>query len=732
MIKVKLKPEFLKFQNTSGDYKIYSAEVVNDEDWKKVKCEFGIITIVGSMPALIIGKEYTALLEEKQHPKYGVNYEVSSIFIEGINSIDEEQSYLRCFVTDIQFENIIAIYPSPITAIKNRQFDYKSVKGLSFRSYQAILDKVKENEQYIKAITELTPFGLSFELIKKCVKKYRSPEQAIKTIKENPYKLYTDINGIGWKKADDIAMAIGIEPHSLCRIEASIFFSIDDSNDGSTWFNVEDIKCKAEEVLGFEFESLDQFLSIVKGNSELYTDGNVCALEKNRKCEEFIARRLNQMLDEKSWRFVDNDKLNEIVANNESKLGIKYTETQKSLFTLFNESNVVIMSGYAGTGKSQSLCGLLDILDYSHIKYRLCSPTGKAAQQISRYTKREATTIHRLLGLKEDASEGVSGEPIFTEVLVIDEFSMADIHLFRAVLSSLSTSTKLLLVGDPKQLSAVGLGNCLKDMIESEKIPTVHLTEVFRQALDNGSLKLATAIRQGEVIFDRNLEINTFGVNNDCIIWSSDKNETPQRVVSLYKKLLNNYSIQDIAVITPVRKNGCTSVNYLNDLLQFVCNPPTSNKDELEINKKTFRVGDKVIHIKNDYEAEWLDDNYNSISGNGVFNGNMGIIVKINKDEEEVYIKFDTGNIIKYTKEMFNEIELAYAITTHKMQGSSAKVVIYIVNSNSFMLNNRNNIYTALTRTTDKCFVLAEYNSLIGGINKEESNNRNTFLKKYL
>lgn len=731
-IKIKVTPVYLKYKNDINDYKIYSA-AVNNEDMNKVQSEFGIITIVGCMPALIMNKEYAALVEEKQHPRYGINYEVSSVFIEGISSVDEEQSFLQCIVTERQFENIIAVYPSPISAIKNNQFDYKMVRGFSERSWKALLEKVEENECYTKAIVELSKYGLSFELIKKCVEKYNGSENAINIIRENPYRLYTDINGVGWKKADDVALALGIDLHAICRIEAAIFYCIDDTNDGSTWFTVNDIKTKAEEILGFDFESVEQFVSIVKGNDKLFTDGEICAIEANRKCEETIANELSRLITSPSWEIVDSKTLNQIVARNEEKLSLHYTDAQKSLFELFNRNNVVIMTGYAGTGKSQSLCGLLDILDYSNITYRLCSPTGKAAQQIERYTKRPATTIHRLLGFTQDANEYEYGSynQIFTEVLVIDEFSMADIHLFRAVLNSVSSRTKLLLVGDPKQLSAVGMGNCLKDMIESGKISMVQLTEVFRQALDNGSLKLATAIRQGEIIFDKNVDVNTFGVNGDCIIWRSDKNEAVQRVVSLYKKLLGSYSIEDISVITPVRRNGCTSVNYLNELLQQVCNPPSTDKSEIETQRCKYRIGDKVIHVKNNYNAIWLDKNYNATIGNGVFNGNMGVIVKVNPDDNEIFVQFD-GYIIQYTKDMLSELELAYAITTHKMQGSSAKVVIYIINSNSYMLNNRNNIYTALTRTTDKSFVLAEYGSLISGIYKEESNNRNTFLKKYL
>lgn len=739
---ITIEPTFQKFENKETDYRIVAVDLIDsspvlDANLLTIDSWSGkqTISIVGVMPRLNLGKTYKAVVEQKSHPKYGISFEVKSIFSPFVSVEDKELSFLQMLVTEKQYDNIAKVYQLPITALRQGEFDSDKIKGFSKKSFEKLVRAVNENIECMEAMVELGKYGIGYNIIKKCVKYYGSSEAAVQVILENPYKLYTDISGIGWAKADAVAMALGIAKNAMIRISAAIYYGLEKNEQtGSTWCNLSDLRFNTEAALGLEFENDEDFLNLVKINKDVWTDETRFALSSTRRCEEEIAAEIKRLQTAHIEQLFPDEKLFTIVKYIEDNLGIEYTDEQKNLFVTANNNNITIFTGYAGVGKTFTLKCFLDILDQAHVSYSLAAPTAKAAKQMEYYTHRQASTIHRLL--KSTGETGFlynKNNKLPTKFLIVDETSMMDVFLFRSVLNALADGTKLILIGDTGQLPAIGVGKCLKDNIESQSVAHVTLTKVFRQALDSGALYVATQIRQGIHFYDKKTTFNKFGVKNDCTIWWRDKNNTVAALRTLYKGLLAKYSVDDIVIMSPMKK-GETGVLNVNNVLQEICNPAAVGKNSLDVSRCIFRIGDRVIHTKNDKEAEWFDSDLETVlDGTGIFNGSMGKIISINDTDDDytMFVKYDDC-IIKYTKSNVLNIELAYALTVHKMQGSGFPVVIFLINTAHFMLLSRELVYTAITRTKEECFIIGDPYALQTAIDNPMVDKKNTFLCELL
>lgn len=729
-----------KFYNSTSDFGVYACRLIestpkintNDKDHN----DFTLLTITGNTPKLIIGKQYKATVLETIHPKYGQSFKIQSIFAPELSSKEEEQYFLSTMCTELQCRNILAKYPMPITAILDDKFDYTKVKRFNSAQYSKLKEAVLEGHKYMKALTILGQFGISYGQTKKIVNAYPSMDLAIKAVMENPYILYHTVSGIGFTKADQISQAMGIGKDDIRRINAALVYGLEcNENCGNTWMLTSKLLEDTEAILELEFETIDDLKEILKKNKYCWIseDGSQAAITSTRQCEQDIVDELDRISSYKIEPFFLDDKVTEYISKLEQELGIKYADMQKQLFYQLNKSKVTVLTGYAGTGKTSTLNGCLKMIDSKHgIICELLSPTAKAAHVLKRATKRNSSTIHKALGWTPTGFRYNEHEPLPVDLLIVDEASMVDIFLFRSLLKAIPNHCRLLLIGDSAQLESVQTGSVLNDIINSGVYPVVALDVVFRQALDSGIINAATNIRQGINFIKGSDEVLEIGLAKDFKIWFGEKENSASRVLKIFKQLIGKYSIDEIMCISPM-KNGVSGVKLLNNLLQDAYNSPSEEKNQIDMRRCIFREGDKVIHLKNYYEAQWYDSSFEEINGKGVINGDTGIIKKINLNDGKPEMFVDYGDkIIKYEHGMFDMIDLSYCNTTHKVQGSQAKIVIMVMDTSHYIMLKRSLLYTGITRAIEKCFLIGDKKAINIAISNNAIDKKKTFLEEFL
>jgi len=733
LYELRLEPVYCKFYNAESNYGIYTC---NDLDTEKIEQGFfedesvcyNQVTIVGNMPRLITGKNYACKAEHIFNDTYGEQFKVRSIYSNQNNTFEDEQCLLRELVTESIFLNIVAIYPAPITAIMSDEFDYSLIKGIKEKKYEQLKAKVIESQRYIKALAELGKYGLSYNVIVTLVENYGSSEVAIEKVLNNPYVLYKEVNGIGFKKADYIAKTLGFKDECPERKHAGIIYVLElNEYAGNTWMHKEILKSKVIQKLMIPFNDIDAHLE----DKTFFVDDKRVAMNKLKYCEERIADEIERINEyDRNLIFVDSEVSKRIEAIEES-LGISYTVKQKELFHTVNKHNFVVLTGFAGTGKTTLLNGCLRMLADSDwdIEMLLVSPTAKAAKVLSKATSREALTIHRALKWQNFKFVHNRENKLRCDVLVIDEASMVDIFLFYSLLKAVPDDCIVIMVGDTAQLESIAVGNVLNDVINSGYVPVIALTDVFRQALDSGTLYAATEVRNGRKFYTYQDEILELGVKKDCKVWFSEKEAIPDRLMILYKLALGKWSIDDMLVISPMKK-GLSGVINLNKVLQAIANPAEEGKREVVLERCIFRVGDKVKHTKNDYNAVWYDEYYNVIPYSaGVFNGEFGVIKYITNDK---HIYVDYGDKLILYKKPYEKLDLAYAITCHSAQGSQSKVIMGVLDMSHYLNLKRNLVYTLMTRAESKLFLIVEQKAIGMAISNNTIEVKQTFLEEFL
>ena len=585
------------------------------------------------------------------------------------------------------------------------------VKGISEKKAREIAVQVTEKTEMRKAMIFLQKYGISLNLGAKIYQKYKDSLYTV--LQENPYRLAEDISGVGFKIADEIAGRIGIHADSDYRIRSGMLYTLlQASGEGHTYLPKDQLFARCTKLLGVDESYMEKHLM------DMLLDRKLVMQEK--KGEKIIYPSQYYYLELNTARMLcelniccpeDENIVEKRIASIEKETGTVLDEMQKKAVTEAAGHGLFILTGGPGTGKTTTINAIIRFFEGEGAELRLAAPTGRAAKRMTEATGYEAQTIHRLLELngmpEDDRSTGAvhfernAQNPLEADVIIIDEMSMVDIHLMHSLLLAITAGTRLILVGDENQLPSVGPGNVLRDIIHSGCFPVIELTKIFRQASESDIVVNAHKINRGEPVEIHNKSRDFFFLKRydaDMII---------RVVIALIQDKLPRYVNArpfEIQVLTPMRK-GLLGVERLNQMLQRYLNPQDGSKKEKTLGDRLFRQGDKVMQIKNDYQMEWEVRGRYGIpveKGIGVFNGDTGILHEINEFAETAEVEFEDGRFATYSFKQLEELELAYAITIHKSQGSEYPAVILPVLSGPQMLLNRNLLYTAVTRAR-KC-----------------------------
>lgn len=719
VFEVKIVPERELFYNAESNYGIYAC---TPNDSTKVKLNtYGNISIKGNTVKLTIDNEYKAKLEEKTDKKFGVYYEIVSIFEDIPTDITKQRDYLSNLLTGNQVKALFNAYPNSnmIELIKNDQININKVKGIGKKTYKRIKEKIIENLEFQQAYEFLSKYGVTNNFIIKLVKHFKSATLLIQKMTNNPYCI-TEVIGIGFKKADTIALSMGYNPTDEFRMISAIEYIVEEEgNNGHTYITIDKLLIQAEELTGADMNEINQH---IKDTDDIIVIKDKVALKKNYNAEKYISKRLREL---NNTSIELNYNVENFIEVQENKLGITLTDQQKGLYHNIKQSRVNVLSGSAGSGKSKNVEILINLLEQLNISYKLLSPTGKAAKVLTNYTNRSAETIHRAIGLGLQENEGIS-RFVDEEFIIVDEASMIDVRLCAKLLQKCSNpKVRILFIGDQAQISAVGAGNVLHDIIQSKTIPLTQLDIIFRQK-DGGALDIITKIRMNERFLQNDFwGIKKYGSN--CIIACVPQ----EKVVGGYQYFLNEYLktfiSDDVTVTTPTKKGQLGTVE-INKHIQDIVNPNDSIKKEKEtgFDKVTFREGDLVLNTKNTYQIYDIEDRKVDI-----VNGDIGKVIKIDLEEEEILVDFEF-TIIPFEFGKLNQLLHCWSMTTHKMQGSSNKAIIVIADkAHKFQLN-ANLLYTACSRTTDQLVIISQAETINYAMRKKANLQRNTFLGEML
>lgn len=581
------------------------------------------------------------------------------------------------------------------------------IKGISLTKAKEMSASFKK-QAGVRRLTEfLCAYGIQPLVALKLYKTYGST--AMETVQENPYIISASHIGASFAEADNLALELGIEGDSINRVSAAVLFELQHNSGNGHCFIPRDKLIAAtsklisvpDELVSDAVDSLDENGSIV---CDTVANLNVCYLTELYEAETYTANRLKSMVGTKTKSSLNTERL---ISRLENMHGISYAPLQKQSIELALNNNILVITGGPGTGKTTILKGILELYDQLELETLLAAPTGRAAKRMSELSGREASTIHRLLGAKM-SEDGIGvifgkdeGDPLNCDALVLDECSMVDITLMHSLLRALKPDCRLILVGDADQLPSVGPGNVFSDIIRSNTVPTVRLTEIFRQKGDSRIIRNAHMINRGE---HPDFEANTGDFFRLKRLKSGTAVET---IVELCAhRLPNNMKIpsESIQVLSPTRKGETGTVN-LNKRLQEALNPHQDGKKEKMFGDSVFRVGDRVIQTKNNYDIVWKTKG--GVSGTGVYNGDIGTIAQIDPITETLTVDFE-DKLATYSFDMLNELEHAWALTVHKSQGSEYRAVVLALSGDVQMLLTRGVLYTAVTRAKELLIMVGD------------------------
>ena len=598
-----------------------------------------------------------------------------------------------------------------VNVIENEPERLSEVKRVSNKIIDSLTSKWKEHKCVFDIMLFFKEYNFSNSLILKIYRKY--DRDAVSIIKNNPYVMVEDIDGIGFKKADDIALNMGFDKCDEKRIYAGIKYVLTlATEDGHTFLYYDTLLDETRKILGVNDSITINVLTDLINDGEIIKIDEKIFLTQFYRAEKNVAEKILAINDFKPYK---TENLPKTIEDIEKENGVKFNELQRKAINLSLESNIMILTGGPGTGKTTTLSGIIQILKSLGMHIGAAAPTGKAAKRMTEVTGLNAKTIHRLLIYNPYSGYNYNDDnPLPYDVIIIDEISMVNILLMNSLLKAITPGTKLILVGDADQLPAIGPGNVLADCIESKIIPTVCLTEIFRQAEDSEIILNAHAINNGKPIKVSNKKPN----NNFFFITKGDMDSISDEIMSLVTtRLPNKYGVQptDIQVLTPMRKYTPVGSDELNHKLQEAINP---SEGGITFGKTTFKVGDKVMQLKNNYLKE-------------VFNGDTGYITNIDTEERTIKVEYD-DQTVEYDSSEFDEITLAYATTIHKSQGSEYSIVIIPITEAHHRMLQRNLIYTAVTRSKDVCILIGNPEMFKYAVNNTQYSVRNTYLKDLL
>lgn len=699
------------YRNQENGYTVASLIVDGEE-----------LTCVGTFQALSEGETICGKGRYTEHPSYGQQFSIYSYETVVPQDAFAIERYLgsgaiKGIGVALAAKIVRKFGDDTLRIIEEEPERLAEVKGISERKAREIAEQVEEKADMRKAMMFLQKYGISQTLGVKIYQQYK--QDMYRILKENPYKMAEDINGIGFKMADEIASRIGIHTDSDYRIRSGLLYILLlATGEGHVYLPKKLLLERAQQLLGVQADYMEKHLTdlaidrkiVIKEIETDHTEKQqVVYASQYYQIELHTAQMLHELnVKDTAEEEVLQEKIKQIQRAEKIDLDEKQQEAIKEAV----RNGLMVITGGPGTGKTTTINAIIRYFEMEGLDIYLAAPTGRAAKRMTEATGYEAKTIHRLLeltGIPEESSARVHFErnaqnPLEADVIIIDEMSMVDIFLMHALLSAVVTGTRLILVGDVNQLPSVGPGSVLKDIIRSGEFPVVELTKIFRQASQSDIVVNAHKINQGIPVVLDNKSMDFFFLKR------YDANVIISIVITLIQKKLPKFvdaQPYDIQVLTPMRK-GLLGVERLNGILQQYLNPPEKEKKEKEHGNGLFREGDKVMQIKNNYQIEWEVRGLYGIpveKGVGVFNGDTGILREINTFAETVTVEFDERKFVEYSFKQLDELELAYAITIHKAQGSEYPAVIIPLLGGPKMLMNRNLLYTAVTRAR-KCVTL--------------------------
>jgi exodeoxyribonuclease V alpha subunit len=759
----KFKGVVIKCTYNTPDYKIY-AVVVNKNDYPEIKQnKYNNVSILGEISDLTLGVEYEITAEEQTN-KYGTSYKIINIRRDMPTTTEGAYLFLSEILTDNQARVLIENYPTIIQKVKDNDLDdvdLSKLKGIGAKTFEKIKDKIVTNFALMDLVIEFKNV-LSMSIIKKIYDEYSSIDKLKEKLKEQPYTTLTRISRIGFKTADSIILQLqkeniidfgfDIKTSPDRCLSCMLYLLEENENDGHTKMNLADLR---QQCLKAVPACAGHFVDVIKDDNIYYNKDNMeVSLRATYETEKYIADTILSNLknanniwdfDVQKYRAVDEFEL---------------SDEQVQILDVVCKSNIAILNGFAGAGKTASTQGIINMLKDNNKSFRLMSPTGRAAKVLHENTNEPASTIHRGLGyIPPNQWTYNEWQKIHADIIIVDEFSMVDIWLFKKLLNAIDFKhTKLLLIGDNAQLPSVSCGNLLHDFMEANIIPTVTLNKIFRYS-SGGLMKVATDTRccKEYLTKDMKSKATSFGNNQDYMFVDLASEMIPKNVVALYKKLLNNgSSIEDIQVLTAKNVGDCGSVE-LNNMIQKVANPNYGSEVNMKVGDTTYYKGDLILQTVNNYEAEMatvttapsivdpfeispfgvdqfgVDCNLNIYGDNPqtafVANGETGII----KEIFNTYVIVDFNGIhVKYYRNDMNMVKLGYAISIHKSQGGGFKTVILCTPQSHIFMLNSNLLYVGLTRMKEKLYHLGSLQSVNQAVKKKANLTRHTFMQNLL
>lgn len=691
------------------------------------------------MPELKIGEKYNLVADYVLDKKWGEQYNIISIFntiIFDENDVNSQRKFLETLFTQLQIVNMYTALDNPYVALKNKDVkQLVKVKGCGFDTALRWIDRFHENVHIGKIFTELSDYNLTNNMIQRLIQKYKTPEIVIDKVKNNPYILCTEVKGIGWKTADQIALSGGIYEYSKERISSYIYNYLDScGQNGYSMIDCDELMGEIIEFFGEEIpdNNITEAIHFIEDKLWWSEDKVYIGLKYYYNLENNIASELIRIRNAKT-DITYNDNWLDSVKHIEYRQGWQFNKEQLDGVKQALDNNVIVIHGEAGTGKTSLVSALLEVL--KSYKYVQCALSGRASSRMAEVTGEEGYTIHRLLGYPDTSEENKNGfkfhdeNPLDVDIIILDEISMVNASLFYYLLRAIPSGAKLICLGDMGQLESIGEGNIAYDMIHSEEIPTIYLSQVHRQAQSSAIVMKGRDIRKGIPITEKDwVGTQTMGELQDLIVdCYSDKSNTFYKIVQYFseEKSKENFNVLETQIIVPLKDRGDACCYNINNTVQELCNPPTPHKKEITTWNKgkatILRAGDKVINLQNNYKTNFP-----------IYNGNIGIIEDIDLEEEILIINFMGIGTVYIPRDHISSIALGYCITTHKSQGSQFNTVIFGIDYNSYSLLSRGLLYTGITRAKEKCYLIAQKDSLRMAVNTEKTNIKTTHLQSCL
>ena len=735
------------YRNEENGYTVFELAAKDSTD---------MLTCVGSFSYISEGEYFRLECQETQHSVYGKQYKVINAETIEPEDADAMERYLGSGavkgIGKALAKRIVSVFgDETFRVIEEEPERLADIKGISERMARVISENFYDKRELRNAMMFLQKYGISSGLSVKIYKQYGAGIYEV--LRTNPYRMAEEIKGVGFKTADEIALRGGISIDSQYRTRAGILYVLSEAvGQGHTFLPEQEFMDMTVSLLEIEPEAVEQPLdSLILDRKVIPADMLIPGAEEKVKCyylapfyymELAVARML---IDLDVRHRINRDKTERALKEIEESLSVELDEIQREAIFAAAENGILILTGGPGTGKTTTINALIRYFEGEGMDILLAAPTGRAAKRITETTGHEASTIHRMLQMKGGMEEDEQGSkrdqrgsfeknetnPLEADVIIIDEMSMVDISLMHALLRAIAQGTRLIMVGDANQLPPVGAGNVLRDIIASEKFRIVKLTKIFRQAAVSDIVVNAHKINNGEEITLDNKSKDFFFLQRDGI------NDIRGLMIALVRDKLPSYvgaSTGDIQVLTPMRK-GELGVEKLNAVLQNYLNPPAPSKKEKVYGDITFREGDKVMQVKNNYQIEWESRTSRGFirnSGSGIFNGDCGIIKNINTYAEEMEIVFDDDKTVYYPFSGLDELELAYCITVHKSQGSEYPAVVMPLLSGPWQLFNRNLLYTAVTRAKKCVTIIGSRQAVKKKKKNEREQNRYSGLRIHL